>query len=183
MRGRIVALTGRRLFTAFWGVVIAAAFAAASASASPDKQGSAPVDFAAGGGSYLLDLPDILQRRVHFSFSARSDDASSSTPTANGRFFWRDPLTDQFIKGRVICLVVEGSEAFVVSQIVDSDDPIIIGLFAGAQVVDAGQPGSQGDQFHLEFVSFPFSGMCDVSTDPFAFEVVSGDVKVHDAPE
>jgi hypothetical protein len=183
MGPRIIALTGRRRFTPFWVVLIAAALAAASASAASAKQQSASADFAVGGGTYLLDLPDVLQRRVHFSFSARSDDASPLTAAATGRFLWRDPLTDQFIKGRVICLVVQGGEAFIVSEIVDSDDPTLIGLVAGAQIIDGGLPGSQGDRFHLEFVSFPFPGMCDISTDPFTFEVVSGSVRVYDAPE
>jgi hypothetical protein len=173
----------RRIFTALGMVLTAVAVTVGSASASPGYQASAPVDIARGGGTYLLDLPELTPFRVHFSFNARSDDASSLTSVATGHFFWNDTVNKDFIKGSVICLVIDGGEAFFVSEIVDSNEPTNIGLFAGVQVFDSGLPGAQGDRFHLEFVSFPFPGMCTLSEDEFAFQVVSGNIGVHDAPD
>jgi hypothetical protein len=140
----------RYLTTALAFLLIAVATASGSASASDGEPASPRTDFAVGDGTYLLDLPEVLfQFRVHFSFSARALDAGPE-PAVTGRFFWNDIVNDDFIRARVICLSVDGGEAFLVGEIVDSNDPGIIGLFAGAQVIDSGLPGAQGDRLHLE---------------------------------
>jgi hypothetical protein len=152
---------------------------AGSTSASASNHMGPPFDMASGGGTYLLDLPGHPQFEVHFSFNARTE--GSQTSTATGRFFWNDTVNEDYIKGRIICLVVDGGEAFFVSEIVDSNDPGNIGFFAGVQVFDSGLPGREGNRFHFEFVSFPFPDMCSLSEDEFAFEVVKGSIRVHDA--
>jgi hypothetical protein len=170
----------RVLLTAAVLLLSVVAVEGAGASHTP-AGGGPPVDFAAGGGKYLLDLPGLLQFRVGFAFSARRDARSLQPSAATGHFLWRDRVNDQFIRGEIVCLQVDGGRAFMVSEIVDTDDPVNLGLFAGARVVDSGLPGGMGDEFHLDFVSFPFPGMCDAPAEEFAFDVVAGNVVVHDA--
>ncbi|MGZ5385606.1 MAG: hypothetical protein ACXWH0_16705, partial [Acidimicrobiia bacterium] len=68
------------------------------------------------------------------------------------------------------------------SEIVASSDPSILGFIAGAQAIDSGNPGGEGDAFHLERVNPDFEDVgCSISDDEFASSIASGNIKVHDA--